>query len=216
MIPQTQIFESLKVKLGASRMISDRTINETLEKLMSFVTEETELATFVDLVAPTFTSIDGNLRHEVAEKAKAIEDAKKAATKTPEQIAAEAAAEAAKAGEPEWFKAYRESSEKALTDLQKKFDGVETAKSVEQKKSLIIETAKSKYTGSVVEIAGEYFDFGAETAQADFEARCVNIGNKIGVKPLTGEPLPTDPKAQFLAQKAELIKEGTIVVPPVN
>lgn len=134
MITKNQIFESLKVKLGANRQISDRTIIETLETLMSFVTEETEISSFVELVAPTFVSMDGNLRHEVAEKAKAIEDAKKTASKTPEQIAAEAAAEAAKAGEPEWFKSYRESSEQKMTDLQKKLELSEAEKTITQKK----------------------------------------------------------------------------------
>lgn len=211
MINKAQIFESLKVKLGANRQISDRTINDTLETLMSFVTEETDLATFVDLVAPTFTSIDGNLRHEVSEKAKAIEDAKKAATKTPEQIAAEAAAEAAKAGEPEWFKAYRESSEQKLTDLQKKFDGVETEKTIAQKREEIFGKVKPKYTEELIKVAAKNFDFSKDTAEADFDAACVEISNLLGVKPPAGEATKTTSDAAgFAAQKAELQAKGII------
>jgi hypothetical protein len=192
-------------------MISDRTINETLEKLMSFVTEETDLTAFVDLVAPTFTSIDGNLRHEVAEKAKAIEDAKKAATKTPEQIAAEAAAEAAKKGEPEWFKTYRESSEQKLTDLQKKFESVETEKTITQKRDEIFGKVKTKYTEELIKVAAKNFDFSKETAEADFDAACVEIGSLLGVKPIAGGVTnPNSDAAGFAAQKAELQAKGII------
>jgi hypothetical protein len=211
MITQTQIFESLKVKLGASRQISDRTINDTLETLMSFVTEETDLAVFTDLIAPTFVSMDGNLRHEVAEKAKAIEDAKKAATKTPEQIAAEAAAEAAKAGEPEWFKAYRESSEQKLTDLQKKFDGVEAAKTIAQKRDEIFGKLKTKYTNELIQVAAKNFDFSKDTAEAEFDAACVEIGSLLGVKPIVGDVTKINSDAAaFAAQKADLQAKGII------
>ena len=216
-LQKQEIFEELKVKLGASRMISDRTINDSLEALMSFVGEETDLSAFVAQVLPNFTSMDGNLRHEVAEKAKALEEAAKAKEKTPEEIAAQKVIDDAKAAEllaePAWAKTMREAQEARFAAMEAKLTGAETAKTIEQKKNTILETARAKYTDSVVEIAGEYFDFGAETAQADFEARCVNIGSKFGVKPLTGDPTPTDPKAQFLAQKAELIKEGVINTP---
>lgn len=210
-IEKKEIFESLKVKLGSNRQISDRTITETLETLMSFVTEETELSVFVDQVFPTFNSMDGNLRHEVAEKAKAIEDAAKLKTKTPEQIAAEAAAEAAKAGEPEWFKAYRESSESKLTELQKKLEISETAKTIAQKKDEILGKMKVKYTDELMKVAAKNFDFSKDTAETEFDATCVEIGSLLGVKPISGEGNKTNLEAaDFAKQKDELIAKGII------
>lgn len=211
MITKNQIFESLKVKLGSNRQISDRTILETLETLMSFVTEETELPAFVDQIFPTFNSIDGNLRHEVAEKARAIEEAAKSKTKTPEQIAAEAAAEAAKAGEPEWFKSYRESSEQKMTDLQKKLEISEAEKTLTQKKDDILGKMKLKYTDELIKVASKNFDFSKDSAETEFDSTCVEIGSLLGVKPVSsgGQKQNTE-AADFAKQKEEFIAKGVI------
>lgn len=72
---KAQALEKIKAQLilrGEKQEISDRTISDTLESLMMFAGEETELDAFATQILPTFVSMNGNLRHEVAEKVKGI------------------------------------------------------------------------------------------------------------------------------------------------
>lgn len=215
MITKIQVFEKIKAQLGQNQQISDRTINDTLETLMSFVTEETELNTFVSLISPTFTSMDGNLRHEVAEKAKAIEDAAKAKVKTPEEIAAEATAAAEKlkmeAEEPAWAKAARLKQEAILDELRGQIATVTATKTVDQLRTNLIAKSETAYTKDSLEKIAKRFDFSRENAEVEFEEMCKDFGTPIGVTPAAGVGAIANPTAAgFAAQKEELIKQGII------
>lgn len=215
MITKIQVFEKIKAQLGQNQQISDRTINETLETLMSFVTEETELDAFVSLIAPTFTSMDGNLRHEVAERARVIEEAAKAKVKTPEQIAAEATAEQERlkleAEEPAWAKAARLKQEAILEELRGQIATVTTSKTVDQLKSTLISKNETAYTKESLEKIAKRFDFTKENAEAEFTEMCQDLATPIGVTPQSGVGSIANPTAAgFEAQKIELQKKGLI------
>ena len=211
---KSQVFEKIKAKLGASQQISDRTINDTLENLMVFAGEETELDAFVAQISGTFVSMDGNLRHEVAEKARLLKEAEPK-PKTAEELAAEKAAADAKAKAdaeiPSYMKTFMESQEAKLNELTSKLAGVETEKTVTQKREAIIAASKAKYTESLISVAAKNFDFTKDTADVDFDAACVEIGTLLGVKPLAGDPGATKTDvASFAAQKTKLQEQGII------
>jgi len=215
MITKIQVFEKIKAQLGQNQQISDRTINETLETLMSFVTEETELTAFVSLITPTFTSLEGNLRHDVAERARVIEEAAKAKVKTPEEIAAETSAAQEKARleaeEPAWAKAARIKQEEKLAELERQLAGVTTAKTIDQLKTTLISKNKTAYTEESLEKIAKRFDFTKENAETDFEDMCKDFATPIGVTPPAGVGSIQNPTAAgFAAQKEELQKQGII------
>lgn len=211
-----QAFEKIKALLGANKQISDRSINESLETLIKFAGEETELDDFANLILPTFKTMEGQIRNEVAEKSKEIELKKQ---KTPEQLEAErkAAEEAAKkkepeGGEPEWFKAYREKQEADLKALQDKLSGQEAAKTIEQRKSDVLSKLKDKYPEQVLKNAQRNFDWSKDTAEQDLDAVCVEVAADFGVKPLSGGGGGGDKTdaAYFAERKKEMIAKGVI------
>lgn len=210
---QEQAFSAIKAKMPADRVVSDRSINETLENLMVFATEETELADFVKSTYPAIKTMDGNLRSEVALKAKEIEDKHKP-SKTPEQIEEErkAAEEAAKEI-PTWYKKEKEDSEKRIQELQDKLSGQESQKTAAERQAAILgsETTK-RWNANIIEIATEGFDFSKETADADFTKRIEFIGSKMGVKPIVNAAGGTEKPAseRFAAMKESLVKSGMI------
>lgn len=210
MITKQSVIEKINANLGSNKQVTDRTIAETVEALFVNVTEETDLDSFSSIATSVCKTMGGQILNEVSTKISEfkLENSK---PKTPEQIAAEAAAEAAKAGEPEWFKAYRESSESKLTELQKKLESSETAKTIAQKRDEIFGKMKVKYTEELIKVAAKNFDFSKDTAETEFDATCVEIGSMLGVKPITGEGQKTNLEAaDFAKQKDELIAKGII------
>ncbi len=210
MITKQSVIEKINANLGSNKQVTDRTIAETVEALFVNVTEETDLDSFSIIATSVCKTMGGQILNEVSTKISEfkLENPK---PKTPEQIAAEAAAEAAKAGEPEWFKAYRESSESKLTELQKKLESSETAKTIAQKRDEIFGKMKVKYTEELIKVAAKNFDFSKDTAETEFDATCVEIGSMLGVKPITGEGQKTNLEAaDFAKQKDELIAKGII------
>lgn len=98
------VIEKIKTRLalnGEKQEISDRTISDALENLMAFAGEEMELDAFVAQVSPAFISMNGNLRHEVAEKVKAIPPV------TPPAVPPVTPPTPPNLDEPEWAKTLR-------------------------------------------------------------------------------------------------------------
>ena len=188
---QIQAFEKIKAMLGATQQISDRTITDTLETLMSFAGEETELDAFVTSISKTFTSMDGNLRKEVADKAKALEEAAKAKEKTPAQIEAERLAAEAKAKadaeEPAWAKAIRIAQDERMAAFEAKLVTAETAKSIAQIRDAALAKAKvDKVDDRAIAFASKNFDWTKTNADVQFAADCLEGESLFGVKPLAG------------------------------
>lgn len=103
---------------GGGQEISDRTINDVLENLITFANDEIEIDAFVSQIQGGLISMNGNMRKEKAEAAKSILDAEaekaRLAKIEADRIASEEAAR--KAGnqnqdEPEWAKKIREKIE---------------------------------------------------------------------------------------------------------
>ena len=204
---------------GATQQMTERTFNSTLDTLMKFASEEVELDAFVSQISESFTTIDGNLRFESSERAKAF-DLANPKGKTPEELAAQKVIDDAKAAdllaEPAWAKANRIAQEERFAAMELKLTGAETAKTAEQKRADILNKSKLQFTEQVIRVSERSFDFSKENAETEFNAICAENGTLFGVKPLAGEALPTDFKAQFAAQKQELIKEGVITPVTTN
>jgi len=171
---------------GQTQQMSDRTLDSTLDTLMPFAGEETELDAFVAQVSGAFTTMDGNLRNDSTERVAAFNLANPKAP-TDEEIAAKKAITDAKEKEeakiPAYMKTFMDGMNTKFTEMDAKFTGVETAKTQAQQKEAILASSKGKYTEVVIKNASRNFDFTKETSEADFNATCNSIGADFGVKP---------------------------------
>lgn len=131
---------------GGGQEISDRTINDATENLMTFANEEVELDAFVAQIQGGLISMNGNMRREKADAAKAVTDAEaeKARLAKVEADRIKAEEDARKnppVDEPEWAKKIRE-----------KFEAQELKETESQKKAAT--EAKLKSATSLLEAAG--------------------------------------------------------------
>jgi len=130
---------------GGGQEISDRTINDATENLMTFANEEVELDAFVAQIQGGLISMNGNMRKEKADAAKVIADAEaekvRLAKVEADRIKAEEESKKGGSDEPEWAKKIRE-----------KFEAQEL-KEVESKKEATTE-AKLKSATALLEAAG--------------------------------------------------------------
>ena len=113
---------------GGGQEISDRTINDATENLMTFANEEVELDAFVAQIQGGLISMNGNMRKEKADAAKVLSDAEaekaRLAKIEADRIKSEEDARKGVPDEPEWAKKIRE-----------KFEAQELKESEAQKKS---------------------------------------------------------------------------------
>lgn len=130
---------------GGGQEISDRTINDATENLMTFANEEVELDAFVAQIQGGLISMNGNMRKEKADAAKVIADAEaekvRLAKVEADRIKAEEDARKGVPDEPEWAKKIRE-----------KFEAQELKETESQKKATT--EAKLKSATSLLEAAG--------------------------------------------------------------
>ena len=130
---------------GGGQEISDRTINDATENLMTFANEEVELDAFVAQIQGGLISMNGNMRKEKADAAKVIADAEaekvRFAKIEADRIKAEEDARKGVPDEPEWAKKIRE-----------KFEAQELKETESQKKATT--EAKLKSATSLLEAAG--------------------------------------------------------------
>ena len=130
---------------GGGQEISDRTINEATENLMTFANEEVELDAFVAQIQGGLISMNGNMRKEKADAAKVLSDAEaekaRLARVESDRIKAEEESKKGGSDEPEWAKKIRE-----------KFEAQELKETESQKKATT--EAKLKSATSLLEAAG--------------------------------------------------------------
>lgn len=130
---------------GGGQEISDRTINDATENLMTFANEEVELDAFVAQIQGGLISMNGNMRKEKADAAKVIADAEaekaRLAKIEADRINAEEESKKGGSDEPEWAKKIRE-----------KFEAQELKETESQKKATT--EAKLKSATSLLEAAG--------------------------------------------------------------
>ena len=130
---------------GGGQEISDRTINDATESLMTFANEEVELDAFVAQIQGGLISMNGNMRKEKADAAKVLSDAEaekaRLAKIEADRIKAEEESKKGGSDEPEWAKKIRE-----------KFEAQELKETESQKKATT--EAKLKSATSLLEAAG--------------------------------------------------------------
>jgi hypothetical protein len=211
---QQQAFDSIKAQLPTNRVVSDRSINDTLETLMVFATEETELADFVKSTFPVVRTTDGNLRSEIAIKAKEFEDKAKPA-KTPEEIKADQDAADKAANEiPSWYKKDKEEYEKKISDLQDKLTGQEAQKTTAERQAEILASETTTiWNDNIVAIASDGFDFSKENASELFAKKLEFVGSKSGAKPAANQQAEKPASEKFSSMKADMVKSGMIQIP---
>ena len=181
-----EALKEIKAMLGEKPQISERSILEATETLLTFAGEETELPDFMEKAKPFFKTFEGNLRAEVADKVKSakVKEPEKDPATPPVVTPPEQTPPAA--DEPAWFKAFREKSEADVLALQEKLKNAEVQKTVEQLRSTTIDKAKEIYTENVINAATLNFDFAKDGANEAFIASCAEISKLFGVKPTTG------------------------------
>ena len=107
---------------GGGQEISDRTIDDTLENLMNFASEEVELDAFVSQIQGGLISMNGNMRREVKEKIASLPKPAPATIPVPTPTPTPAPTPVIP-DEPEWAKKIREkfeAQELKDTEAQKK------------------------------------------------------------------------------------------------
>ena len=204
-----EALKEIKAMLGEKPQISERSILEATETLLTFAGEETELPDFMEKAKPFFKTFEGNLRAEVAEKVKSakVKEPEKDPASPPVVTPPEQTPPAA--DEPAWFKAFREKSEADVLALQEKLKNAELQKTVDELKTTSINKAKGIYPDSVVDAAKLNFDFSKEGAEEAFINSCTEISKLFGVKPAKGgseNPQKID-NSDF---KAQLKQDGLI------
>lgn len=83
MLKKEEVLEKIKSKMGKTQKISDRTILETAETLLSFATDETTLEDFVEKIYPALDSANRNHIAEVANEIKSYKEANPTPAPTP-------------------------------------------------------------------------------------------------------------------------------------
>ena len=118
---------------GETLNLSERSINEQLEKLIPLVAnDETEIAEFVDKVAPFFKTADANVRNDVSQGIKEFKDNYK-----PEQ-------KENKETKPEEKKEGESELEKRLATLEQELADARRNDKVASIKRSLIEALKNK------------------------------------------------------------------------
>lgn len=131
-----QVLENIKAKLANSQKLSDRTIIESVESLLGFVNDETELTDFVDKVYPAIASTNTNL---IKEQADFVKDYKSALPTVPPVVvpptpfvAGALDLEALARVISEQNKAQLEPFTKTISDLEDKLNSFETQKNASE------------------------------------------------------------------------------------
>lgn len=210
-----QVLENIKAKLANSQKLTDRTILETVEPLLSFASEETELTDFVDRVYPAVDSANRNLIKEQSDFVKNY----KPETPAPAQSTTPAPASAPQAFDMNALaeliaqnsKTQLETFQQTISELQTKIQSFETQKTVSE----IISGGWTKHQNSnpypeleaFAKIAKDQTDAKAssfKTADEWYESFSQTYnqfasatGKESGYVPLDNTGNPIAPKSQF-------------------
>ncbi len=179
MVEKKEVFEKIKAKFEKTSQISDRTINETLEPLMSIVTEETTLEDFLKIANPIFETIAGNLRKDVAEAVKNIKVEK---PNPPKDEPKNKKDNPTDSDEPEWLGKLMSK----FDDYDKRFEEEDKRKSAERIKSEAIEKVSKLYPKNVIEVVTDGFNFNIENAEIAFIEKVGKTASKFGITPEKG------------------------------
>lgn len=188
MITKKEAFENLKGKFAKNSPLSEQSIDETLETLMPFVTEETTLEDFLEKAEKILKTTEGNIRKVNSETAKEIEKKYEGYVKPTEEQPAE---EKKKEETPEWAK--------ELLDWKKKSENIELA---EKAKKEALEKVKI-YPKSVVGIVSDGFDFTVEGAAEKFVEKVNKAAGELGVTPEKTKPEDSKNKFSELREKID-------------
>ena len=163
--------------------ISDRTISETLEPLMSMVTEDESIDDFVARIQPIFNTIAGNVRKDVSTIVAKVKEQETKEPKEPkEKVKDEKVKEPkneANDDTPEWAKSLMDK----IKELEQSNTERDRGRASELTQKELIEKAKKLYPSSVIDVASLDFDFSNEEANAKFETRLGVVASKMNVKP---------------------------------
>jgi len=131
---------------GGGQEISDRTINDATENLMTFANEEVELDAFVTQIQGGLISMNGNMRKEKADAAKVISDAE------AEKVRLAKVEADKKKSEEDGKTPEKSEAEKKIDALLAKFEAQELKESEAQKK--VANDAKIANAKKLLETAG--------------------------------------------------------------
>ena len=179
MVEKKEVFEKIKAKFEKTSQISDRTINETLEPLMTIVTEGTTLEDFLKIVNPIFETIAGNLRKDVAEAVKNIKVDK---PNPPKDEPKDKKDNPSNPDEPAWLGKLMSKFE----EYDRRFEEEDKRKSAERIKANAIEKVSKLYPKNVIEVVTDGFNFNIEDAETAFIEKVGKTASKFGITPEKG------------------------------
>lgn len=191
------ITEKIRDKHVKTSQMSERTMNETLEKLAKIIKED---ASEEDALA-IFETLAGNIRKEKSDFAKEFEKTQKKDEKKEEKKDEKKDEEEPET--PEWAK----SIISKFQTYDEKFAEQEKVKTAEKVRKEVLGKVKI-YPDSVVDIVSDGFDFTQEGAEEKFIEKVSAAAGKLGVTP--EKEKPKDQKPDFSSFTGRLKERGLI------
>lgn len=194
MIEKSKVFEALKAEYAENPLVSERTINTALERMMRYTNDDTKEDEFLDDVKAILKEAEGNARKVAADTAKKV----KTETKPTTEPKPKTEEEPPKTDDtPAWM-------DKLLSKLEsydKRFAEEDKRKTAEQVKTEAIAKVKI-YPQNVIDVAVYDFDFSQEGATEKFVEKVGKTAGMFGITPEKGEP--KEQKPDFSKLRAEL------------
>lgn len=158
--------------------LSARTIDEVLEILLARKDESQTEDDFIEEYLPFFQTMAGNVRKDVSDFSKKLEDKKKEAAKQEPEKEPEKEDE----DTPEWAKGLLSK----FNELEEWKAKQESATTVEKMREKALSDARKLYPEKVVEAALLNFDFNKEEAEKEFQSTLSKVAGLWGIVPERG------------------------------
>lgn len=198
MIEKSKVFEALKDEYAENPLVSERTINAALERMMRYINDDTKEDEFLDDVKSLLKEVEGNARKVAADTAKKVKTEKKPAPKEDPKPKSGEGEPPKDDGEPEWMTKLLSK----LDSYDKRFAEEDKRRTAEQVKAEALAKVKI-YPQNVIDVAVDDFDFAQEGATDKFVEKVSRTAGKFGITPEKGEPKDTKPDFSKLRTELE-------------
>lgn len=203
MIDNERVLETLKSEYAENPLVSARTIEEVLETLIQFTSDDTDEGDFIEKVKSVLRTSEGNARKVASDTAKKVMKEEKPTPKAKKPLKKELSEEEQEVIEddiPNWVKDLTKNVTEQLAQMQKQLDKNDNERRVEQIKRESIAKV-SIYPKNVVDVALDGFDFSIDNAQELFAEKVGRVASSFNVTPEKGSPKDDNPDFSGLERR---------------
>lgn len=209
-----QVFEKIKAGLEKTTLkqkMSDRSINEQIDKLFIFSNEEQEIDDFVEKIFPIFDTSNKNINNDTSvyiEEWKKNNDVNVSQQKNQKETKDENTSSIASLIKSAIEEAANPLLNK-INELNSKVENNEKIKTLEERKLNSIAKAKNLYSDAVINVTARNFDFSIEDAENKFSELLTTNAKDLGFTPKNGGEHQDD-KIDFSEERKRKIEQGLI------